>query len=127
MTIFYKKFKNNNIYLNIYKNNIIFYISINKLQNKNIDSSFSFIQYIVDFEKKDGTLICLKTNKSFKNKGFATELLTISLDYLKNKNILKINLDDMSDRSWGGNNIYINFGFKYINLFPEPEMVLLIK
>lgn len=127
MTIFYKKFKNNNIYLNIYKNNIIFYISINKLQNKNIDSSFSFIQYIVDFEKKDGTLICLKTNKSFKNKGFATELLTISLDYLKNKNILKINLDDMSDRSWGKNNIYINFGFKYINLFPEPEMVLLIK
>lgn len=127
MTIFYKKFKNNNIYLNIYKNNIIFYISINKLQNKNIDSSFSFIQYIVDFEKKDGTLICLKTNNSFKNKGFATELLTISLDYLKNKNILKINLDDMSDRSWGENNIYINFGFKYINLFPEPEMVLLIK
>lgn len=122
----YKKLKNNNIFLSIQKNNIIFYISINKLQHKKIGSSHSFIQYFVDFKDKDATLICLKTNNPFKNKGFATELLTVSLDYLKKKNILKIELDDMSDRAWEENNIYIKFGFKYINPFPEPEMNLLI-
>jgi ribosomal protein S18 acetylase RimI-like enzyme len=126
MIYLYKKYKKNNIYLSIQKNNIIFYISINKLQHKKIDLSYCYIQYVVDLKKKNATLISLKTKDSFKNKGFATKLLTISLDYLKQKKFLKIELDDMSDRAWEKKNIYINFGFKYINPFPEPEMILLI-
>jgi hypothetical protein len=117
----------NNIYIYISKYNIIFYISTNKLQYKNIDCSISYIQYIIDSNNKEASLICLKTKTLFLNKGYATKLLTYSLKYFKKINIKKIELDDMSDRSWKDNNIYIYFGFKYINQFPEPEMVLLIK
>jgi len=126
----FKKFKKFNIYL-ITKNvddilSITFYISIQKQKCKDInDYSFSFIQYIVDIKNKDGTLLTLKTNNKYKNKGYAKKLLEESLNYLKiKKKIKKIELDDMSDRSWSDHNIYIMFGFKYINNYPEPEMIL---
>jgi hypothetical protein len=127
----YKEYKKFNIY-KITKNKddflfITFYISRIKQKYKDInDKSFSFIQYIVDIKKKDATLIVLKTNNIYKNKGYATKLLQDSLNYLKNIKIQKIELDDMSDHSWEDHNIYISFGFKYINEFPEPEMILLI-
>ena len=79
--------------------------------------------YIID--NKNATLIILKTNNKYKRKGYAIKILEESLNYLKNKlNIEKIELDDMSNRSWENNNIYVNFGFKYINNYPEPEMIL---
>lgn len=126
----FKKFKKFNIYLiTKYVDEILsitFYISIQKLKYKDInDSSFSFIQYIVDIKNKDGNLLTLKTNDPHKNKGYAKKLLEESLNYLKiKKKIKKIELDDMSDRSWDDHNIYIMFGFKYINNYPEPEMIL---
>ena len=126
----FKKFKKFNIYLiTKYVDDILsitFYISIKKQKYKDInDSSFSFIQYIVDIKNKDGNLLTLKTNNIYKNKGYAKKLLEESLNYLKiKKKIKKIELDDMSDRSWDDHNIYIMFGFKYINNYPEPEMIL---
>jgi hypothetical protein len=125
----FKKFKKFNIYL-ISKNiddilSITFYISIQKQKYKDInDYSFSFIQYIVDIKNKDANVLTLKTNNIYKNKGYAKKLLEESLNYLKLKKIKKIELDDMSDRSWEDHNIYIMFGFKYKNNYPEPEMIL---
>jgi len=126
----FKKCKKFNIYL-ITKNvddilSITFYISIKKQKYKDIEKySFSFIQYIIDIKNKDGTLLTLKTNNPYRNKGYAKKLLEESINYLKiKKKIKKIELDDMSDRSWDDHNIYIMFGFKYINNYPEPEMIL---
>ena len=124
----YKKYKNFNIYQIKKKRDeylsISYYISINKLKYKNMEEMcFSYVQYIID--NKNATLIILKTNNKYKRKGYAIKILEESLNYLKNKlNIEKIELDDMSNRSWENNNIYVNFGFKYINNYPEPEMIL---
>ena len=106
---------------------ISYYISINKLKYKDIEEMcFSYVEYIIDNKKKNSTLKILKQNNKYKKKGYATKILKESLNYLKNKlNIEKIELDDMSDRSWDiYNNIYVNLGFKYINDYPEPEMIL---
>lgn len=126
----FKKFKKFNIYL-IIKDvdiflSIIFYISNQKQNYKDInDISFSFVQYIVDIKNKNATLLTLKTNIKYRNKGYAKKLLHESLNYLKiNKKIQKIELDDMSNNSWSDHNIYKLFGFKYINNYPEPEMIL---
>jgi len=125
----HKKYKKYNIY-KITNNKddflyLTFYISTIKQKYKDINNkSFSFIQYIVDIKNNDATLIVLKTNNIYKNKGYATKLLDDSINYLKNIKIKKIELDDMSDHSWEEHNIYISFGFEYINDFPEPEMIL---
>lgn len=125
----FKEFKKFNIYL-ISENtdgflSITFYISIKKQKYKDInDYSFSFIEYIIDIQNKDATLLTLKTNNKYRNKGYAKKLLKESLNYLKKKKIEKIELDDMSNNAWRDHNIYIIFGFKYINNYPEPEMIL---
>jgi len=125
----FKEFKKFNIYL-ISENtdgflSITFYISIKKQKYKDInDHSFSFIEYIIDIQNKDATLLTLKTNNKYRNKGYAKKLLKESLNYLKKKKIEKIELDDMSNNAWCDHNIYIIFGFKYINNYPEPEMIL---
>lgn len=105
--------------------NLYFYISNSPIHFNyisNNDSVISYIQYVYDI--KSASLIFLKTKNICKNKGFASKLLQISINYLKNKKVKKIELDDMSNQAHSKNNIYIKHGFNYINPFPEPEMIL---
>lgn len=130
MNKFLDIFQNYNVYMcesKIDKNlcNLYFYISdriidINLISN-NI-KTISYIHFIYNLESAN--LVFLKTKNKYKNKGYASYLLKLSIKYLKIKKIKKIELDDMSNHAHGKNNIYINFGFKYINPRPEPEMLL---
>ena len=125
------KYKGYNIYLyegiiNNNLRNLYFYISNSSIHFNYITTNnriISHIHYIYDI--KSASMIFLKTKKNYKNKGFASILLKKSIKYLKNKKVKKIELDDMSNHSHSkNNNIYINHNFKYINPYPEPEMVL---
>lgn len=130
MDLLISKFKGFNIYLyegiiNDNLRNLYLYISdssthFNYITNN--DSIISHIHYVYDIES--ASLIFLKTKKLCRNKGFASILLKISIKYLKDKKVKKIELDDMSNHSHDKDNIYKKFGFKYINPSPEPEMVL---
>lgn len=105
--------------------NLYFYINKHKIHHNyisNNDSVKSYIHFVYDLNSAH--MIFLKTHNIFKNKGFASFLLKLSINYLKEKKVKKIELDDMSNHSRSPNNIYINFGFKYINPYPEPEMEL---
>jgi ribosomal protein S18 acetylase RimI-like enzyme len=120
MNIFKLEKKENNF------SNLTFYLSFNKLKQKNIYQSISYIQYIIDIKNANATIIILETNLKYRNKGYATKLLLKSIYHLKKMNIQYIELDDMSNNSWKKNNIYLKHGFQYINNYPEPEMILYI-
>ena len=67
----------------------------------------------------------LNINFNYQNKGYGSIILSNLIDYCINNQINNITLDDMSDRFNQKNNIYLKFGFRYIeNGF--PEMVLFI-
>lgn len=130
MDLLISNFKGYNVYKyesNINKNlrNLYFYISTSKIEYSMISNSsicISYIHFIYDIES--ASLVFLNTKKLFTNKGFASFLLKTSIKYLKNKKVKKIELDDMSNHAHSKSNIYRNFGFRYINSPPEPEMIL---
>jgi GNAT superfamily N-acetyltransferase len=119
--------------MNIYKIHdtdnklLILYFSKNEIEYKKFKNNKNNIPYIYYIYDNDiANLIYLYTNKNNRNKGYATKLLKKSIKILKNMNIKKIELDDMSDNNWSEHNIYIKNGFSYINNFPEPEMIMFL-
>ena len=71
------------------------------------------------------TIISLYTIESFRGQGYGKMVLSDIINYCLKKGIKKIYVDDMSDRFNQSNNIYINFGFKYIDV-NFPEMILIM-
>jgi ribosomal protein S18 acetylase RimI-like enzyme len=64
-------------------------------------------------------------NDKYQNQGYGSILLYNLIEYCKNNEIKNILLDDMSDRFNQQNNIYIKFGFRYIeDGFPEMELFI---
>lgn len=128
MSIFLSKYQNRNVY-KIEMNNIIyFYISNKEYDYTIISTSQSIISYIqYAYNNESASVIFLKTKKRYRNKGFASYLLKISIDYFEKKKIKEIDLDDMSDNAYRlKKNIYIKHGFHYKNEFPYPEMIMKI-
>ena len=67
----------------------------------------------------------LSTNEEFRNKGLATHLLQMMINFCKEHHINLITLDDDSDNFNTFNNVYVKAGFVYkINGYPEMYMVL---
>jgi ribosomal protein S18 acetylase RimI-like enzyme len=111
---------------NISKNSysLILYLNDKELKKKNINDSYSFIEVIVCKKDLDCNIIYLETNKKYKNRGYASYLIQCIIKKMRKNKIKKIFLDDMSLNAREKNNIYIKNGFKYINEYPEPEMIL---
>ena len=62
---------------------------------------------------------------NYQNKGYGSILLNNIINYCRFHNIDKIILDDMSSRFNTKSNIYLKFGFKYLELgYPEMELNL---
>ena len=117
------------LFKNITENKIILYYSNKELEVDKYFYSISHIHIVYNSYEGDNsaTIIFLKTNRRYRNKGLATKLLKESIKILKELKIKKIELDDMSDNARTKNNIYKKFGFKYINPYPEPEMIYILK
>ena len=113
------------LFKNITENNIILYYSDKELEINKFFDSISHIHIVYNSYDGDdsATIIFLKTNRRYRNKGLATNLLKESIKIIKKLKIKKIELDDMSRNARTKNNIYIKNGFKYINPHPEPEMI----
>lgn len=69
------------------------------------------------------TLISLHTEKQYRCKGYATYILNQIRQYCIKKHITEIVLDDCTDNFGSADNIYLKFGFKYIEK-DHPEMIL---
>lgn len=73
----------------------------------------------------DCHIISININNIYQNKGNGTTLLYNLIKYCKNNNIKTIFLDDMSDRFNQQHNIYLKFGFTYIEYgFPEMKLII---
>lgn len=101
---------------------IIFYINDKLLKSNEITNATSFIHSVIDEKNKEATIIFIQTNKKYRNKGIAQFLLISLCSYIKHK-INTIVLDDMTKNAWKKNNLYTNLGIRYINEYPEPEMI----
>lgn len=111
----------------IKENTIVLYIANKKMDVEDcFNDAISHINIVYNSYEGDdsATIMYIMTSEKYRNKGFATKLLEETIKILKEKNIKKIELDDMSSNARTTRNIYINFGFKYINPYPEPEMIL---
>ena len=68
--------------------------------------------------------------EEYRGQGIGTYLMLLTIEYYINfhKKGIKcstniVALEDMSDRPWKPNNIYINMGFKYTDEEPYPDML----
>ncbi len=120
MTALVQTFKYNKIIDVYYISNSI--LTENTL--KNIDSNA--IGYIeITFINCDEIIILnMHVNEPFRGHGYGRMLLKYIIDLGFCNNVHKITLDDMSDRAWSNNNIYLYNGFHYIHEYPYPEMEL---
>lgn len=100
-------------------------IIFNIVENKSLNE-IAYVEAIIDSEDKNVTIIDINVCVDFRGKGIATYLLISVLKYSDKRNIKIILLDDMTDKAWSPNNIYIKLGLIYINPEPEPEMKGLI-
>lgn len=116
------------IYIHKEKNNYIFYLSFKKYKTikEIVKSAVSHCCYYIERENETVTLLHLETNKHSQGRGYGDYLLKNTITYMKNHKYKFIELDDMSDRAWEVNNIYIKNNFEYVNDYPEPEMILLL-
>lgn len=69
------------------------------------------------------TITWFETNKIYRKKGLGDKLLKHVIEYARNNGISRILLDDMSDKAFKRNNIYLKNGFVYLE-DGHPEMVL---
>ena len=69
------------------------------------------------------TIKWFTTHQKYRRKGMGDYLLKRVIRYAKENNIKKIELDDMTDRMFKKDNIYLKNGFVYL-ADGEPEMVL---
>lgn len=117
-------------FTNIYKifitfeniNKIRFYICNRKQRDINSDKIFGYI----DIEKDNNIMYILDlyVNPKHRGKGIGSFLFLLVAHYAKNEDIGFIKLDDDSDNSWNiDSNLYVKFGMRYINEYPNPEMV----
>ena len=63
-----------------------------------------------------GFISSLYVKEEYRNKGFGTMLLSMFLHEIYNNNVLHIELYDCSDNYRKTNNIYLKYGFKYIDI-----------
>jgi len=80
----------------------------------NIENIANAVIYIINDKC---IVLSIHTNVNYRNKGYATKLLNEIKNYLikNNSNINKITLDDCTDNFNTKDNLYLKFGFKYIN------------
>lgn len=105
-----------NVITILFDNTIKIKLSINK---QIIGSLFAVI------EDDICTLLSINICKKYRNNGYGTFLLETLIEYCKDNNVIKIELDDMTDNFNCQNNIYVKIGFEYINVgFPEMELIL---
>jgi len=104
----------------------IFYIHKNELEYKDIaDNSLGFIEYHIFHSQKIISIQSMFVCEKYRGNGLGTKLLQHIMKSYDNiyKNYV-VELDDMSDKAWHRDNIYLKNGFKYINEYPQPEMEL---
>lgn len=97
------------------------YMAENEIPLKNLDKSISYINFTINYEEKEATIIDLRTNANYTKLGIAHYLLIIVAYICYNQGINKILLDDDSDFAHKGS-VYEKVGCRYINEYPEPEM-----
>ena len=88
---------------------------------KNDENTIGEIYSIID--KNTCIIVSMIIKEEWRGQGYGTLLLKNIIEYCKECNINKIELDDMSDNFNKKNNIYVKNGFKYIQK-GYPEMVL---
>jgi ribosomal protein S18 acetylase RimI-like enzyme len=73
------------------------------------------VNYSINLYCNDSYIININILKKYRNKGYATSLLKDCLDDIKNRGIKEVKLNDISLNYRKENNIYIKFGFHYVN------------
>jgi GNAT superfamily N-acetyltransferase len=104
------------------------YDDINNIGHVTIGISYDFIKTLRSSTKYinyECTIVSLFIEKEYRNKGYGTQLLNYVKQYCINKGLKRIKLDDMTDNFNMKNNIYLKFGFKYID-DGQPEMIFFI-
>ena len=107
-----------NVQILKFDNQVLFYIGDKTLIYPTVLDCKSYCVYNVHNDIAD--LSYIATVPIHRGKGYADKILRYSIKYLK---VSKILLDDMSDRPWCKNNLYVKIGFVYKNCYPYPEMV----
>jgi ribosomal protein S18 acetylase RimI-like enzyme len=96
---------------------------------------YGYLHYYVSWKEKEIRILYVYIDKEFRSKGYAKMLMKTLLENMKNEmkikriNRMDVFLDDVSDRYDQPNNLYIQFGFQYLNLDDDelpcgPEMFL---
>jgi ribosomal protein S18 acetylase RimI-like enzyme len=93
--------------------------------NKNI-SRIAKISYSVNIFTNDAYILNLNVHKTQRHKGYGTLLLTECINDIKKYNINNIKLTDLSNMYRCKSNIYLKFGFNYINE-TDDEMILYLE
>jgi ribosomal protein S18 acetylase RimI-like enzyme len=92
-----------------------------KIDNKTI----SKLEFVYDNDDNTITIININTKNGYEGQGHASKLLSKLIVFAKKHEVKEIYLDDMSDNYRKKSNIYIKFGFTYIDDY-GPEMVLVL-
>ena len=119
-TIIKKELVKNNDYTQTWKYTIYTTQFINEII-KQSDNRLGFLVLVVDNSEKTATITNFFTQ--LHNQGIGSKLLCQVISDCKEININLIELDDMTDRYRKSNNIYLKFGFKYVDVY-GPEMIL---
>ena len=77
---------------------------------------------VIFYDQHMCNIVSVHTYEQYRNKGFCTLLLQNILLFCNEKHIQTITLDDCTDNFNRPNNVYLKFGFHYINE-GEPEMI----
>ena len=91
-------------------------VPVRELQNLvNNPDIIGLIRYVIRDDDDEGTITHMSVIPEYRGHGFAKRLLREAVKRMSKVGIQIIELDDTSDRSRRGNNIYVNFGFKYVD------------
>lgn len=101
--------------INLNPKEIIYYISEEKLDLKNIEKSFGHIQITLNIN----TMIVISLYS--RKKGCGTKLMVYSCKEQLKKGIKYVELDDCTKRYRMNHNIYTKLGMKYVDDY-GPEM-----
>ena len=107
--------------------NFYLYDSTKPMNEFDFDYVIASIHFYVDKQDDDVTIGSLTTNSNLdgfdlRGGGVGTFLVLCAINFAKNHNIAKANLDDMSDGYRTQNNIYLKIGFEYEGE-SGPEMI----
>ena len=104
----------------------IYYISNSMLNENTIENinknTIGFVAICI--QQNQMTILNMHVNKKFRNNGYGSKLLKHVIFIALSKNIDKITLDDMTQKAWCSQNMYVKHGFNYVNGYPYPEMEL---